>query len=122
MSGKTPTIEKRSDVTCVILGPDFANLDEQLLDSIRDEVLGAAEAADPPRVLIDLSHTRFFGSSFIEVLFRIWNRVNGLPGGKFGLVGLTDYCQEVLAVTHLDKLWTIYPTLDEGVEAVSSGQ
>lgn len=120
MSGKTPTIEKRNDVTCVILGPEFENLDEQILDSIRQTMIDVCEQAEPPLVLIDLTHTRFFGSSFIEVLFRIWNRINGLPGGQFGLVGLTDYCKEVLSVTHLDKLWTIYGTLDEGVTALSA--
>ena len=120
MTGKTPTVEKRGDVTCIVLGPAFENLDEQTLDSIRKTMLEQAEQADPPRIVIDLSHTRFFGSSFIEVLFRIWNRVNGLPGGRFALAGLTDYCIEVLTVTHLDKLWTVYPTLDEAVEALSA--
>ncbi len=121
MTGKSPTIEKRNDVTCIVLGPAFENLDEQILDSIRQTMLDEAESADPPRVVVDLTHTKFFGSSFIEVLFGIWNHVNGLPGGKFALAGLTDYCVEVLTVTHLDKLWTIYPTRDEAVEALSAG-
>ena len=122
MSGKSPTIEKRDGVTCIVLGEEFANLDEQLLDTIRDTMLDTAESADPPCVLIDLSRTRFFGSSFIEVLFRIWNKINGTPGGRFALVGLTDYCQEVLSVTHLDKLWTVYATLEDGVAAIASEQ
>lgn len=120
MTGKTPTVEKRGDVTCIVLGPAFENLDEQILDTIRPSLIESAEQADPPRVVIDLSHTRFFGSSFIEVLFRMWNHVNGLPGGRFALVGLTAYCKEVLSVTHLDKLWTVYGSLDEAVEALSS--
>jgi anti-anti-sigma factor len=121
MTGKTPTIEKHNDVTCIILGPAFENLDEQILDAIRQTMLDEAEKADPPRVVVDLTHTKFFGSSFIEVLFRIWNHVNGSPGGKFALAGLTDYCVEVLTVTHLDKLWTVYQTCDEAVEALSAG-
>jgi anti-sigma B factor antagonist len=119
MIEKSPTIEKHSDVTCIRLGAEFENLDEQLLDMIRQKMLDAAVSADPPRVLIDLQHTKFFGSSFIEVLFRIWNRINGIPGGKFGISGLSEYCLEVLEVTHLDKLWRLYPTFDEAIKDIS---
>ena len=66
----------------------------------------------------DLSYTKFFGSSFIEVLFRVWNRVNG-AGGKFALAGLTSYCREVLEITHLDKLWPMLPNADEAVSAIA---
>jgi len=120
MTEKSPTIETHDSVTCIRLGPEFENLDEHVLDAIRTKMLDAAQAADPPRVLIDLQYTSFFGSSFIEVLFRIWNRINGLPGGKFGISGLTEYCTEVLEVTHLDKLWALYPTFEEGVKDLSS--
>lgn len=119
MTEKSPTIEKQGDVTCIRLGLEFENLDEQALDMIRTKMLDAAGAAEPARVLIDLQYTKFFGSSFIEVLFRIWNRINGIPGGKFGISGLSDYCKEVLEVTHLDKLWNLYPTFDEAVKDLS---
>jgi len=121
MSDRNLTIEKRGPVTCILFGRAFENLDETALDSIRAELLEASSKADPPRVLIDLSHTKFFGSSFIEVLFRTWNRLNGMPEGRFGISGLTEYCCEVLQVTHLDRLWKLYPTLDQGVEELSAG-
>ena len=121
MTDKSPTIERHGNITCIRLGREFENLDEQALDAIRTEMLDAAGAADPPRVIIDLQYTSFFGSSFIEVLFRIWNRVNGIPGGKFGISGLTSYCKEVLEVTHLDKLWNLYPTFEEAVQDLSDG-
>ncbi|MFT4558984.1 MAG: anti-sigma B factor antagonist [Planctomycetaceae bacterium] len=121
MTEKIPNIEKHGDVTCIRLGPEFENLDENSLDMIRTAMLDAAAAADPARVLIDLQYTSFFGSSFIEVLFRIWNRVNAIPGGKFGISGLTDYCKEVLEVTHLDKLWSLYPDFDAALNDLSDG-
>ncbi len=119
MADPTVGIEKRDGVTCVLLGPEFENLDEKLLDLIRPVVLEAASEADPPWVVVDIPYTRFFGSSFIEILFRVWNRVNGLPGGRFGISGLTPYCTEVLEVTHLDKLWTLYETLDQAVSDIT---
>lgn len=119
MADKVPTIQKRQDVTCILLGEEFENLDEQLLESIRSMMFDAAAGADPPRIVVDLPCTRFFGSSFIEVLFRVWNRINDLPGGRFAISGLTPYCREVLEVTHLDKLWQLYDTLDEAVAALN---
>ena len=118
VSPLTPEIRKCGDVTVIAFGPQFESLDEFTLDQVREFVLEAAKAANPPKVVIDLSYTKFFGSSFIEVLFRVWNRVNG-AGGKFALAGLTSYCREVLEITHLDKLWPMLPNVDEAVSAIA---
>jgi anti-sigma B factor antagonist len=120
MSDLSPTYERRGHVTCVLFCGEFENLDEQLLDAIRDDLLEKAYAADPPRVVVDLTNVKFFGSSFIEILFRIWNKINGLEDGRFGIAGLSKYCTEVLQVTQLDKLWKLYPNLDEALESMNS--
>ncbi len=118
VSQLTPEVRKCGDVTVITFGPQFESLDEFTLDQVREFVLEAAKAANPPKVVIDLSYTKFFGSSFIEVLFRVWNRVNG-AGGKFALAGLTSYCREVLEITHLDKLWPLLPNADEAVATIA---
>ena len=119
MLSVTPEIRKRGDVTVIVFGPQFETLDEYMLDQIREFVLDSAKIADPPKIVIDLSYTKFFGSSFIEVLFRVWNRVNGQSGCAFALAGLTPYCREVLEVTHLDKLWPLHPTVDAAMAAIA---
>ena len=120
MSQNLPTYERRGIVTCVRLGREFESLDETSLAEIREEMLENACKADPPRVLIDLSNVKFFGSSFIEVLFHIWNKVTKIDNGRFGICGLSAYCIEVLQITQLDKLWQLYPTLDEAVASMNS--
>ena len=115
----TPEIFVEKGVTVIALGPDFATLDDSHLQSLRTVVLDVSQRADPPLVVIDLSHTRFFGSAFIEVLFRLWNRLNSRTDGAFAISGLTPYCAEVLKVTHLDKLWDLFPTRDEAVAHLS---
>jgi anti-anti-sigma regulatory factor len=65
--------------------------------------------------VLDLSHTKFFGSAFIEIMFRAWNRLGSRPGGSFAISGLTPYCSEVIATTHLDRLWPIFDTQDDAV-------
>ncbi len=114
-----PEIRKRGDVTIIAFGPQFESLDESVLDKVRDFVLESAKNAEPAKIVIDLSHTKFFGSSFIEVLFRVWNRANGQPGGGFGLAGLSPYCREVLEITHLDKLWKLHANEADAVANLS---
>ena len=118
MPDNVPTIEIRGNVTCILLGEAFDTLDDHCLDAIRKTMLDAISSIDPPRVVVDLSHTSFFGSSFIEVLFRVWNRIIGKPGGRFTISGLTPYCREVLEVTHLDRLWELHESLDSAVASL----
>lgn len=114
----TPEVAVEDGVTVVTLGPQFENLDEWILDGLRETLLNVSQQADPPLVVLDLSHTKFFGSSFIEVLFRLWNRLNTRQGGQFAISGLTPYCAEVLSITHLDTLWRTFPKRDEAVRAL----
>lgn len=117
---QTPEITVENGVTVVALGPAYENLDEHILEGVRDVLMDVSNRANPPKVVIDLSHTKFFGSSFIEVLFRLWNRLNTREGGAFAIAGLTPYCAEVLTITHLDTLWRIFPQRSEAVRALSS--
>ncbi len=117
---RSPNISRRSGVTIVALGPGYENIDESYLDELTKVILDVASSADPPHVVLDLADTQFFGSSFIEVLFRAWNRLNAREGGRFALSGLTKYCREVIDTTHLDRLWRVYANVDEAVEALSA--
>lgn len=116
--GAVQTI-KQNGVTIIALSAEYAHLDEPVLEQVQEPILEAAGGAEPPLVVLDLSETKFFGSSFIEVLFRAWNRIGGRDGGRFAICGLTPYCAEVVQVTHLDRLWEIYETRDDAVRALS---
>src|SRR6516164_9803492 len=108
-------------VTVISLGPAYQIVDEHLLDGgLGEALIELAEEADPPLVVLDLSHTQFFGSSFIEVLFRLWTKLQARPGGKFAICGLTPHCLDVLKITHLDTLWRLAATRDEAVSAVAT--
>lgn len=117
-SSRTPDVTKKDGVTVISLGTHYENLDEWDLDEVRSSILDVTQTADPPLIVLDLSHTKFFGSSFIEVLFRVWNRMNSIEGGKFAISGLTPYCAEILEVTHLNQLWQTYKTKDDAVRAL----
>ncbi|MCH8830403.1 MAG: STAS domain-containing protein [Planctomycetes bacterium] len=117
MSNRTPDVSQQDGVTVIALGPEYENLDEHLLDELQRSILAVVDEAKPPRIVLDLSHTQFFGSAFIEVLFRAWNRINSREGGRFSVSGLTPYCAEVVSITHLDQLWQIHKSKEEAVAA-----
>lgn len=116
---RAPAVDTQDGVTVIHLGPEYENLDESRLDELRTAIIDIAETASPPQVVLDLSHTKFFGSAFIEIMFRAWKRVD-IRGGTFALSGLTPYCAEVVEVTHLDRLWKIFPDRDKAVSALKS--
>jgi anti-sigma B factor antagonist len=117
-----PDVMVTDSVTVIALGPAFESIDETVLDSgIRQLLMNAVATADPPRVVLDLSHTTFFGSSFIEAVFQAWRTLSAKPGSGFAIAGLTSYCQEVLKITHLDTLWQLHPTREEAVRSLSAG-
>jgi anti-anti-sigma factor len=117
---KAPSITQDQGVTVIALGADYENLNESGLEALNGMLLKATAQADPPLIVLDLSHLRFFGSGFIEALFRAWNQLNA-RGGRLSLCGLTTYCREVVEITHLDQLWRVFETRDEAVRYVRQG-
>lgn len=115
----TPDILRQDGVTVVAFGAAFDTISEDKIATAGKAMLQAAEA-DPPLVAIDLSHTKFFSSSFIEVIFRTWNRLKARPGGRLVLCGLTPYCREILEITNLTHLWTVCNDRGEAVRLLNS--
>jgi anti-anti-sigma factor len=112
-----PQIDKERGVTVVTYEPDRDRITEDRIPETLQSLLSAIEGPTPV-LLVDLSRVQFFGSSFIEVLFRAWNRIQQQPGGRFALCGLTPNCAEVIEVTNLDRLWEIFPTRDAALAAM----
>ena len=117
---RAPNVETQDSVTVIHLGPEYENLDESLLEELRAVIVNAADNATPPRVVLDLANTKFFGSGFIEIMFRAWKRLRS-RNGDFAISGLTPYCAEVVAVTHLDRLWPVFGDRDEAVRTLGAG-
>jgi anti-sigma B factor antagonist len=114
----TPRVHEQDGVAVFDFGPGACSLDETTLREVQDVVLEASNV-DPPLVVVDMSHVEFFGSSFIEVLYRVWSRLQA-RGGHLALSGLSPYCREVIEVTNLDQLWMLYDTVDEAVAGVKT--
>ena len=59
-------VSRDHEVTVIELGPSYDSLDDAALEETGGLLLGEAVHAEPPRLLLDLSGTRFIGSRFIE--------------------------------------------------------
>ena len=117
----TPEVVVDGSVTVIALGPAYKVVDEHVLDTgLGESLIELADDAEPPLVVLDLSNTQFFGSSFIEVLFRLWTRLQARGGGRFAICGLTPHCLDVLKITHLDTLWRLTATREEAVRAIAA--
>jgi anti-sigma B factor antagonist len=119
-SAKAPSVTREEGVTVVTLGPEYESLEDTELETLKGALLEVAERADPPLVVLDLSQLRYFGSALIEGLFRAWNHLKTRPGGRLSLCGLTSYCREVVEITHLDQLWSIFETRAEAVQSLKN--
>jgi anti-sigma B factor antagonist len=122
MSGPAtaPEVVVDGNVTVIALGPAYKVVDEHLLDTgLGDSLIELADDAKMPLVVLDLSNTQFFGSSFIEILFRLWTRLQARGGGRFAICGLTPHCLDVLKITHLDTLWRLTATRAEAIRALA---
>ena len=59
---------------------------------------------------------RDFGAPPSEVKARLQAK----PDSRFGLAEVDQYCAEILQVTNLDHLWTMYATRADAVSAVNA--
>ena len=109
-----------SGITVVVFRPSYSQLDESTIDLVNRKLVDLVTGLDSPSLVLDLTNVNFFGSSFIEAMFRVWKRLQSRPDGRFALCGLNPYCREVLEVTHLDKLWPMYSTQPEAVSQLQS--
>lgn len=115
-----PTLTQEHGVTVVTFGQDLESIDELLLPGLGTYLAEQARLVEPPAMLFDMARVKFFSSSFIELLFRVSNRL-ATRKGHFGICALTPHCAEVLHVTNLDRLWKIYPSAQVALEDMAAG-
>jgi anti-sigma B factor antagonist len=84
-----------------------------------DEVLAELVASGLVRVLVDFRQTPYFGSSLLEALRLIWNRIHP-AGGKMALCNPSSIGREILELAKFDHVWPILADRTTGFSAVSA--
>ena len=112
-------LSQSGDWTILQFDESMEHIVESNVEEARDHLVQAAAAAlqnTPAKLLVNLSGVGFFGSSFIEGLFRAWKTLKSADG-TFAISNCHEHCREVLTVTRLTDLWTIY---DDHTDAVTN--
>jgi anti-sigma B factor antagonist len=108
-------VERMGEVAVVVLSVE--ELDASNARDFKRDVAPLLEAN--PRVVLDLSRLRFADSSglgaFISCL-----RVANASGGDLKLCGVTDHVRQVFELVRLDRIFDIYPTREDAVQAFES--
>ena len=106
------------NVTVFQLRGDYGSLDDAPIDKIDAALSEHVDCSEHPRVVLDLTETRFFGVDFVNVLEQVSSRVSARDG-HMALCGLTPFCAEVIRSAQLDQPLASHTTRDEAVAAVS---
>lgn len=105
-------------VTVVRLGPEYSSLYEGVLSELKP-LTTLAETVIPPRLILDLSHTKFFGSAFIGFLMTLSNRLRARDGGRFAISGLASFGRMALEKTGTTAILELFDDASAAIEALS---
>jgi anti-sigma B factor antagonist len=102
---------KKQGASIVVLKGD---VDLESSPAAREVLLKSVEGAG--KVLVDLSSVTYIDSSGVASLVEALQAAKR-NGGRFALVAASDPTRRVLELARLDKVFTIYTTVDEGLQA-----
>ncbi len=122
MSPKIFLIEEENDTIIVSPLTSVTSLAEDHVQEELAALLVKLQADKIDRLVIDFSKVKYFGSSMLEALRRLWTEITPHQG-KMVLCGLNDVTREIIHITAFDKLWRITVTREEAlVEVHKNGE
>ena len=102
---------RKQGASIVVLKGD---VDLESSPAAREVLLKSVEGAG--KVLVDLSSVTYIDSSGVASLVEALQAAKR-NGGRFALVAASDPTRRVLELARLDKVFTMYTTVDEGLQA-----
>jgi len=102
---------KKQGASIVVLKGD---VDLESSPAAREILLKTVDGAG--RVLVDLSSVTYIDSSGVASLVEAL-QASKRNGGKFALVAASEPTRRVLELARLDKVFTLYATVEEGIKA-----
>ena len=90
---------------------------DSLMQQAAEMVLAPLKDDQPAGLIIDLTELKYFGSVFINFLFKC-HMLAKRRGSDIVLAGVSERSRELLRVTNLDTLWAIYDSRSQALEAL----
>ena len=110
-------IEKQGDVVIVTPERDLREFEFGEIEDEGMQLLRLLESREARNVVIDFSHTDYYGSTALSFFVKLWKRVRA-NGGKMAFCNVSAHELEILELTKLDTLWGLYGSRDEAVRQV----
>lgn len=90
-----------------------SRLDAAIAPGLKDTVAGVLSRG-AEKVIVDLEKVEFMDSSGLGAVIGSF-KLTG-QGGEFVLCNLQESVQEIFKLTHMDKVFNIFESLDEGYQ------
>jgi anti-anti-sigma factor len=106
----------------VVIRPQLTEAEWTDIERAGDDILNKIHGSKPQGLMVDLTPLEYMGSSMVAMIVRCWKAVQPQKQ-RFVVVSNSKVVREVLDLSGLAKMWTIVPTIDDGLKSlgVSSG-
>lgn len=94
----------------------ISNLYEAQLESV-GLTTEFASLLSTPLLIVDLRNVKFIGSAFLGRMVAIQKELESRDNGRLALVEMSSFCRAALAVSKLDTVLEIYPTVEDALKA-----
>lgn len=114
-------VENEGDVLIVSPVRELGSFAE---DEVRDEwdkLLNYIADTQTQRVILDLSHLGYFGSTMLEMMVVLWKRLSAKQG-RFAICCVSPVGREILHIAKFDTIWPIRSTRAEAIQALLAPQ
>lgn len=111
------TLTSENQENLRIISVDSDRIDAAMAIQFKDDMRGQT-AEGPKRVILDLTKVDFIDSSGLGAIVASMKQLD--QGQKMELAGLTPNVQKVFRLTRMDTIFTLFPTLDDAVDAAHS--
>ena len=91
-------------------------MDSVLLEEIGKELYRLVEAEDRRKLVLDFEKVQFLSSQAIGIILNLNKKLAALKHSKLVLCGVGPKLQELLKITHLDRILTVKPSQREAVK------
>jgi anti-anti-sigma factor len=110
-------VEHRDETVILTPATSLGEIQYAGMEAEAAAVLDLLKGEKAGRVVIDLRHADYFGSSALGFFLRIWKRVCSV-GGRLAMCHVSAHAKEILELTSLDRLWPICESRKQALAAV----
>ena len=97
----------------------YGSLECAKLARARRLLLGLANQAGPPYLIVDLCGVHYLGAGFVGIVVSVWDELRK-HDRRLLVCGLNPHCAALFHNLHLDRLFAIHPTLQGALEEIGA--